>query len=489
VERLETGIPGLDQVLQGGIPRYSTILIAGSPGSGKTILCQNIIFNFNKATGLNVLYLSTISEPQIKVIRYQQQFSFFNSEAFMDSVIYQDIGSIIRTKGIMQTLEVIDELVKQLQPALIAIDSIKAITDMVSSDSQFREFVSDLNVKLSLWDCTVFLVGEYSEEEIIKRPESAIVDGIIYLYGLEERKFQKRFLRILKMRGTSYEQGEHFLKISQEGINVFPRLNLAVDRQTYSIDHRRQSTGIPGLDQMLGGGIPAGTTTLICGGTGTGKTLLALSWIVQGARENEPGLFVTFDESPVQLKRNAALFGWYLDAFLERNLLGFFHVSPVELDIEQYIYEMQQRALERQVRRIVIDSISSFEIGMSDKYKYTDYLWGLTRYFKTRSISLMVITESLLFQGSSKLTKYGVSYLADNIIVLNFLRDGFNTRRLIEVLKMRGSRHLTTAREYIISSQGPFVINKPVSWKERKAIKPGHKAQLKTQLNGKGVPR
>ena len=475
MERLKTGIRGLDQVLQGGIPRYSTILIAGSPGSGKTILSQNILFNYNRASGLNVLYLSTISEPQFKVIRFQQEFSFFNSEAFMDTVIYQDIGSIIRTKGIKQTLEIVDELVQQLQPALIAIDSIKAIADMLPSALAFREFISDLNIKLSLWECTVLLVGEYNEEEISRRPESAVVDGIIYLYGAEEKKFQKRYLRILKMRGTSYEAGEHLLKISQEGVNIFPRLNplFSGSGQTYSHDFQRQSTGVPGLDQMLGGGIPAGTTTLISGETGTGKTLLALSWIVQGARENEPGLFVTYDENPLQLKRNASSFGWRADNFLKRNLLDFFYVSPIELEVDQHIHEIQQKALEMQVGRIVIDSISSFEIGMSDKYKYTDYLWGLTSFFKMQGISLTIITESLYSQGSLELTKHGTSYLADNIIILSYLRDGFETRRLLEVRKMRGSRHLATAREYMISSRGPVVLDRPVVLKGYRVAKSG----------------
>src|SRR5690606_33926196 len=126
----------------------------------------------------------------------------------------------------------------------------------------------------------------------------------------------------------------------------------------------------------------------------TGKTLLALSWILQGARENEPGLFVTFDENPLQLKRSASSFGWWVDNLLKRNLLDFFYVSPIELDVDQHIYEIQQKALEMQVGRIVIDSISSFEIGMSDKYKYTDYLWGLTSFFKMQGISLTIITES-----------------------------------------------------------------------------------------------
>ena len=229
LERLETKIFGLDRVLKGGIPRYSTVLIAGPYGSGKTVLCQNIFFNFNRATGQNVLYLNVVFEPQDKFLCYQQQFSFFDGDAFMDSVIFQDIGSIIKARGIIRTMEIIDELVAQLEPALLAIDSLQALSALLPSEREFRDFIFNLNMRLSGWPCTVFLVGEYVEEEINARPEAAIADGIIYLYTSE----QKRFLRILKMRGTNYEPGEHLFQISAEGVLLFPQLTPSLDNLTW----------------------------------------------------------------------------------------------------------------------------------------------------------------------------------------------------------------------------------------------------------------
>lgn len=462
MERITTGVVGLDQILQGGLPQYSTVLVAGAPGTGKTILTQNMLFN--NAKNANVLYITTLSEPQIKVIRYQQQFSFFDSNTFMERVVYQDIGSVIRREGINKALENIDRLVKQHQPILVAIDSLKAIADILTSYREFREFISDLNLKLALWGCTVLLLGEYSEEEIQKRPEAAIVDGIVYLCGTEERKHQKRYLRVLKMRGTDFAPGEHIMKITGDGVQIYPRLNPVVAEQFYDSEDRRQATGIAGLDQMIQGGLPVGTTTLVSGGTGTGKTLLGLNWLVQGAREKETGLFVTFEESPGQLIRSCRSFGWDLQDMVEQKLLHLLHTSPIELDVDEHVHDIQVLAKKLGVKRIVIDSITTFEIGMSDKIKYTDYLWGLADFFKTQGISLMLINESYNLFGTPQISRQGISYIADNIIFLQYLEHGLDIRRLIGVLKMRGSRHQTVIREYAIGDSGPVVLDRPVEW-------------------------
>ncbi|NLY39924.1 MAG: AAA family ATPase [Firmicutes bacterium] len=226
MNRIVTGIDGLDQILNGGFPEFSTILVTGAPGTGKTILTQNLMFNVARG-GAKVLYCSTLAEPQIKVIRYQQQFAFFDPNAFMNSVIFQDIGSILRKQGPRDALHKIEALVREHQPAVVAVDSLKAIADIIPTRQQFHEFISDLNLNISLWGCVVLLVAEFREEEIIKRPEAAIVDGIICLYGTEERKQQKRYLRVLKMRGTAYIPGEHAFYISERGITIYPRLSPA----------------------------------------------------------------------------------------------------------------------------------------------------------------------------------------------------------------------------------------------------------------------
>lgn len=456
MKKILTGIVGLDQVLYGGIPEYATVLIAGSPGTGKTILAQNILYNAVH-DNCKVLYISTVAEPQIKVMRYQKQFSFFSMEAFMESVIYFDLGSIIRSQGILQSLDALEEVTKEYCPKLVVIDNLKAISDFIEDSHAFREFIYDLNVKLALWEVTVLLLGEYNEHQIQNIPEAAMVDGIIYLYGTEERKYQKRYLRILKMRGTDFAPGEHILTIDNDGIKVYPRIGSELHQIIPGEKGLRKSTGIPGLDEMLNGGLPSGTTTLVTGGTGTGKTLLGLSWLKQGIDSGEAGLLLSFDESPAQILRTGLSFGWDFEAAIQRGLMIIDHVSPVELDVELNFHRIRKMVSDSGVKRIVIDSVSTFEIGMNDEVKYTDYLWGLAEYFKASGISLLLINESCdLF--NLEISRHGISYIADNIIYFYFHRKHHALSRLVGVLKMRSSSHNDEVREYLIGQDGPQAL-------------------------------
>lgn len=453
MERISTGIDILDDILKGGYPEGSTIMLVGTPGTGKTIMAHQMMFH-NAAPDQKVIYMTTLAEPQVKVMKFQQEFSFFDESKFQRSVIYHDLGSVLRRKGPRQVLVAIEELIKEYQPRIMIIDAIKSIADMIPSLTEFREFLLDLSLRLAAWGCMTLILCEYAEEDIEIRPECAIADGIIYLSGTDEKMRQKRFMRIIKMRGTGYPGGEIMYRISGNGIEIFPRLNPVVNQQVYEQSEGRISTGVKGLDEMTGGGIPRGSTTLLSGSAGTGKTLLALCFTYAGLESGEPAVFVSFEENPGEIVNRSLSLRLDLRPHLDAGLIHLMHVSPIELDVDEHAFKIQKLVQETGAKRLVIDSISAFEIGMADKIKYTDYIWALTDFFKFCGVSVILTHEMHDSADVSQLTKYGISFVADNLILLRYQQQGPYMKRCLRVVKMRGSGHANNIRELRIGQDG-----------------------------------
>jgi circadian clock protein KaiC len=467
MDRITTGIEALDGILRGGIPAGSCIMIAGKPGTGKTILANQIVFN-NDERDNRTLYLTTMSEPQAKILKFQNEFTYFDISRFQSGVFYYDLSTIIRREGPSKLLALVDELMLRYQPKIVVIDTIKVLGDIIESVLDMREFLMDLSMKLAVWDCTTLLIGEYPESEIDTRPESAIVDGIIYLSGTEEKKFQKRFLRILKMRGTDYAQGEIYFKITKEGLRLFPRLNPDVGEQSYQRDFsQRISTGIPALDRMMGGGLPESTVTMVSGGAGTGKTILAAHFAYEGLSGGETVVYCTFEEHPKQFISSALSVGLDFRPFIRSGQLMIIHTSPVELDMDEHIFMIQEFVREYRAKRLVIDSISSFELGVVDKIKYTDYIFSLTNYLKTMGVSTLITHEMHHSVKVDELTKYGISFVADNLILLQNKESELQVRKFLRVIKVRSSAHEMDLREFRITCGGVEIIGFEVPGNQR----------------------
>ena len=296
INKLPTGIPGLDDILGGGLPEFSFNIIAGSPGCGKTTLAHQFIFK-NATPQRPALYFTVLGEPALKMLRYQQQYSFFDLSKLKSSIRFINLSQVLAERGLQGILEEITKEVEASNPGIVVVDSFRTVVRKVpESEVQVQMFVQHLGLLLSGWEATTFLIGEYVESEMRDNPVFTVADGLFWLYQIVEGNSVVRKLQVMKLRGQTSVPGLHTFRITDHGLQTFSRtLGLTTARKQIR-GGKRLSMGIPALDAMLGGGIPEGDSLLIAGSSGTGKSLLATQFIDAGLREGEPGIVAVFEE-------------------------------------------------------------------------------------------------------------------------------------------------------------------------------------------------
>lgn len=459
MERIQTGVPHLDSVLAGGIPRNYMLLIGGAPGSGKTVLV-NQIAQSNATPDRPALIVTTVSEPLARYVRFMQQFSFFDVNKVGNAVLYEDLGPQLLYQNGEHLLQTVNNLVMTHQPALLIIDSFKAIHDLSDSQAELRRAFYQLAASLATVECTALLVGEYTDEELVSAPESTIVDGIVQLKRKPGGILPFQYLQVHKLRGSNYLAGEHSYRIDVDGFYVFPRFVTPPSPEPYSPSDERVQTHIPGLDDLLHGGLWRGTTALVAGDPGVGKTVTALHFLLNGAVRGEPGVYISFQEDPNQLRRIAQGFGFDVDHLQAQGIVEFLYTSPVELDLNEHALKMMH-AIERVgARRVVVDSIDDLGLRASaDSGRYFEYMYSLVQWFKNRHITAMLTAHmSQMFGLQLQLTAHGISYIADVLLILRYVQIGAEIHRGITVLSMRGSSHSPLVCQYQIRElEGPSV--------------------------------
>jgi circadian clock protein KaiC len=453
IERITTGIPELDDVLMGGIPAHSINVIMGAPGTGKTILAEQIVFA-NATPKRPALFLSTLSEPLEKFIVHGQTFGFFDPAKVGESVFYEDLGVILRQRGITSLPAVMSELITRHRPGVIVIDSFKALNALGRDVEDRRLTIFDLASVLSTFECTSFLIGEYGPETVAELPEFAIADGVIQLMKYQTGMREQRFLRVEKLRGSDAIPGMHAFRIGPDGLKVSPRLLTPELSPSYSDSVERVSTGISGLDEMIEKGFWRGSTTLLAGPSGSGKTAISLHFIQSGAERGEPGLYVGFQENPVQLKRTLANFGWSPES-TGKNFQHLYN-SPVEMQLDEVVLEIFRRVRNRSVRRVVIDAIGDLKRSSFDHTRFTEYMYSLTQWLAVAQVTCLLTYETTQLFGPSRLSDEEISNMSDNILLLQ-LSAGPRTHRTLRIIKTRNSGHDNRERILRITSRGASI--------------------------------
>jgi len=454
LERLSTGSTTFDQLLGGGLPVRSLSVIAGEPGAGKTLFALQVLFHLGRE-GKKGLYLTTLSEPALKLIQYMQQFSFFDERLMGKELIFADLGSVVRGRDADAVLKAIVSRVEQEEPAIVVIDSFKAIRDILGDPASVRTFVYDLAVHTAGWGAASLFVGEYTDEEIETHAEFTIADGIIRFRIRREELTAVRVVEILKLRGANQVSGRHFFEIGPDGLTFFPRVRGPEAGSIPPISSAdRVSTGIAGLDDMLGGGMPRTSSTVIQGATGTGKTLIGLQFLLEGARRGEPGIQFTLEETADQLRGIAQGFGWDLRELENRGLFSFRYVSPVELSTDAFLDRARQLIEQIGAKRAVLDSLTSMGLGVASERRFKELVYAMTKHFRAQLVTLNLNMDIADLLGSAQLSGYGISFAADNVIQLKYVELDGKLERGISVLKARGVRHATDVRRMNFKENG-----------------------------------
>jgi circadian clock protein KaiC len=452
LERLSSADGHLDAVFGGGLPLNSINVVMGAPGTGKTILAQQYVY-FNATVDRPAIYLSTVSEPFEKIIRYVQNLDFFDRDAIGKSVFYEDLSIPLLEGELPRALERIVALLTERRPALLVIDSFRALAAFADTPQAFHRFVHTLAGHLGAMPLSSFWIGEYGVEELEAAPEFAVADAVVSLRSSSRADSEMRLLQPLKVRGSGFASGSHAYRISSAGIAVFPRLADLSDDEDYRLSPTRVGSGITSLDEMLEGGYYPGAATLVAGPAGIGKTLMGLHFIVHGAGQGDPGVIASMAENPTQLERMANGFGWSTRS----QGIDVLYRSPVHLSADEWAYELLERADTTGAKRILIDGLNDLQFAVGDPIRFREYVYSLTQRCSRAGISLMMTMELSDLFRAQRLSDSGVSQLSANVILLQYVRNSTGLARCVTVLKTRSSGHDANEHEFVITNQGLVV--------------------------------
>ncbi len=458
INKLPTGVPGLDRILGGGLPEFSFNIIAGTPGCGKTTLAHQIAFA-NATEERPALYFTILGEPAMKMLRYQQQYDFYDEAKMGTAIRFINLSEQVLKGDWNVVLDAIITEVEAVNPAIVVVDSFRSLArkfNGTTGEMDLQSMVQRLAMHLTTWQATTFLLGEYSDAELSGDAVFTVADGIITLHQSVNRNSMVRKLQVLKCRGQATLPGMHIFRITNNGLHIFPRMLGGNPERNQKRTGKRLSTGIPELDAMMAGGAPEGDSIMISGATGTGKSILSTHFIAEGLGQGESAVVAVFEERPEEYAARAATFGFDFKTPQENNKLEILYLRPLDLTVDEALYDIMQAVKRLGAKRLVIDSLQGFERALAPDFR-EEFEESLYRMFISLTGFGVTILSTLMVEESftrAPATNYSVSFLTDDIIRLRYAEIDGELRKILNITKMRGGDHSKGIRQYDITSKG-----------------------------------
>ncbi|MGR8998969.1 MAG: RAD55 family ATPase [Gammaproteobacteria bacterium] len=462
IRRLTTGVPGLDNLLGGGLPEFSFNLIAGTPGSGKTTLAHQIMFALANPDN-RALFFTVLGEPALKMFRYQQQFLFFDFNKVNESIRFVNLSSELMEGNFDRVLSRITEEVKAFSPGLVFVDSFRSVVQSAAKyDNQgipeLQRFIQQLGMQMTSWQATTFLIGEYLTSEAASSPLFTVADGILWLSQNLHRNSMVRKIQVVKMRGQGQVPGLHTFRINEAGLKIFPRAIVEPatahkSKIKVAKGDERISMGTSGLDDMLGGGLPTGYSLLVVGPTGSGKTIMATEFLAEGVRKGETGVIAAFEKSPSQLLSRK------LNELVSSGQVGVIDTRSLDLSIDEILHDLIEMINKMQAKRLVIDSLSGFELALAPEFSedFRGSLYRMIAELTAMGVTILMTSELEDRYTDLRFSPIGSAFLADAIIVQRYVEIDSQFNRVFSVVKVRGSQHSKDIHLYSINDDGIII--------------------------------
>jgi circadian clock protein KaiC len=452
--RVPTGSTGLDALLKGGWLHGGTYMVTGAPGTGKTILGNQLCFS-HVANGGRAVFVTMLSESHGRMTTHLRRMRFFRHDVIGQSLHYVSGYATLKAEGLEGLAKLLYHAVREHEATVLVVDGLLAAQESASSMQAFREFLHGLGVHNALAGCTTLVLT--NRQENAADPQFAMVDGVLVL-ELQQRGLRAvRTVEVTKLRGEAQLLGRHTFDINEQGLSVYPRLeSLYPQPPQEELDlERRQGFGLAHLDEMMMGGVRPHSSTLLLGAPGSGKTLLGLHFLESGTRQGEPGLYFGFLETAPRLLAKADGVGLQLRPWVDTGRLVVETRAAVESLPDALVHELLGLVERHRIKRLVLDGLESLLQEPLEPRRAQDFITALVNVLRSRGVtSVMTQQTQALFGPWLETRLEGVEAIVDNIVFLRYVELRSQLYRMLSILKMRESDYQSSLREFSISTRG-----------------------------------